>query len=120
MISNFPDGFKTVRIFFQMTANFPDDFKTVRIFQMIANFPDHFQFLLRGEGYRKISAKRKLRQKRYSLSKTPLFHIFQPFLVHFNVHFGPFLALWVKFADFPLSEWGGGPKDVHYAFFGNV
>ena len=43
MISNFPDGFKTVRIFFQMTANFPDDFKTVRIFQMTANFPDDFK-----------------------------------------------------------------------------
>ena len=26
----------------------------------------------------------------------------------------------MKFADFPLSEWGGGPKDVHYAFFRNV
>ena len=23
----------------------------------------------------------------------------------------------MKFADFP---WGGGPKDIHYAFFGNV
>ena len=43
MISNFPDGFKTVRIFFQMTANFPDYFKTVRIFQMTANFPDDFK-----------------------------------------------------------------------------
>ena len=38
MISNFPDYFKTVRFFFQMTANFLDYFKTVQI------FPDHFQF----------------------------------------------------------------------------
>ena len=37
MIANFPDDFKTVRIF-QMTANFPDDFKTVQIFQMTADF----------------------------------------------------------------------------------
>ena len=37
MIFNFPDYFKTVRIF-QMTANFPADFKTVCI------FPDDCQF----------------------------------------------------------------------------
>ena len=26
----------------------------------------------------------------------------------------------MKFADFPLRGWGGGGKDIHYAFFGNV
>ena len=29
----------------------------------------------------------------------------------------------MKYADFPLMEWGaegGGAKDIHYAFFGNV
>ena len=53
MISNFPDGFKTVRIFFQMTANFPDDFKTVQIFQMTVNFPDYFKTEIdRGSGGR--------------------------------------------------------------------
>ena len=29
-----------------MTANFPDDFKTVRIFQMTANFPDYSKILI--------------------------------------------------------------------------
>ena len=25
----------------------------------------------------------------------------------------------MKIADFPLRGWGGGGKDIHYAFFGN-
>ena len=74
-----------------MTTNFPDEFKTVGIFQMIADFPDHFQFLFRGEGYREFRQKKIAPKKVFK--KTPLFHLFQPFLVHFNVHFGPFLAL---------------------------
>ena len=92
MTTNFPVDFKTVRIF-QMTANFLDDFKTVRIFQMIADFPDYFQFLFRGEGVPRIPLKENCAKKGILCQKTPLFHIFQPFLVHFNVHFGPFLAL---------------------------
>ena len=34
----FSRWFQNCLDFFQMTANFPDDFKTVRIFQMTANF----------------------------------------------------------------------------------
>ena len=32
--------------FFRMTVNFPDEFKTVRIFQMISNFTDYFKTVL--------------------------------------------------------------------------
>ena len=108
MTANFPDDFKTVRMF-QVTANFPDDFKTVQIFpdayqfsrcfQNCPDFPDDCRFSrsfpisVLGGGVPRIRPKENCAKKGILCQKTPLFHLFQPILVHFNVHFGPFLAL---------------------------
>ena len=123
MTANFPDDFKTVRIF-QMTANFPDDFKTVRIFQMTGNFPDDFKL---SEFSRCFRCSKNCVKTGFFGPKTPFSYIsalidpfyglFGPFLTLFNTQ-TPFLALLGEICW--LSVGGGWPKDIHYAFFGNV
>ena len=95
--------------FFQMTANFPDDFKTVKIFPDECQFSWWFQkypYFLDADGNHRCrlfcptnfclgggvtqKSATKLRRKQVFLVQKTLFHIFQPFLVHFIaflVHF---------------------------------
>ena len=57
MIANFPDDSKTVPGFFQLTADFLDDFKSVWIFPDADGIPPMLLILFRGEGVPKMSYK---------------------------------------------------------------
>ena len=98
MNANFPDDFKTVRIF-QLTANFPDYFKIVRIFPMVADFPDDFktvrifQMTANFLDYFKTVQICQMFQMFQKLRKNRFFFVPKPLIGPFYGLFGPFLAL---------------------------
>ena len=68
-----------------MTANFPDDFKTDRIFPDADGIPPMLLILFRGEGVPKIPLKKLLKEKGSFGPKTPFSYI--------SALFGQFLTL---------------------------
>ena len=127
MIANFPDYFKTIRIF-QMIANFPDDFKTVRIFPDDCQFSGWFRncmdrsrwlpifrifsklsgfFQMTADGNpqcRSLCLANQFLFKGEALPKIPLWKLRKKQLFFL----GPITPFcWVKLADFPLRGGGG-------------
>ena len=91
MIANFPDAFKTVRIF-QMTANFPDDFKTIQIFSDDCQFSDVFKSVQIFADERRGYPNFPLTKLHTFGPKTPFSYIAALFDPSYGL-FGPFLTL---------------------------